>query len=109
MNPLTVLTLTQTISTTQVLDGSLSTSAAAVYLAVDPLQMFGVMAGLLLALVLFLFVNKFQQWALILALIGILVWLPVSISGLSLIGAVIVLFFILLASVTRTIGNFFWK
>jgi hypothetical protein len=109
MDPMTVLTMTQTISTTQVGSGSLGTSYAILYLAVDPLQMFGVMAGLLLALVLFLFVNKFQQWALILALIAVLVWLPVSISGFSLIGAVIILFFILLSSVTRTIGNFFWK
>ncbi len=109
MNPQTVLTFAQTISTTQVVSDSLSVSTAAIYLAVDPLPMFGVMAGLLLALVIFLFVNKFRQWALILALIGLLTWLPVSLSGLSLIGAVIILFFLLLASVTRTIGNFFWK
>ncbi len=109
MDPTTVLTLTQTISTTTVVGGSIGVSTLAVYLAVDPLQMFGVTAGFLLALVLFLFVNKFQQWALILALIAVLVWLPVSITGLSMVGAVIVLFFIMMCSIVRTIGNLFWK
>ena len=91
------------------MSGTLGISTVAVYLAVEPVRMFGAMLGLLLALALFLFANKFQQWALILSLIAVSIWLPLSITGLSLIGAAVVLFFILICAVTRSIGNLFWK
>lgn len=109
MDPTTVLTMTQTISTTNVLSGTLGISTVAVYLAVDSVRMFGGMLGLLLSLLLFLFANKFQQWALMLALIAVLVWLPLSLTGLSLIGATVVMFFILICAVMRTMGTLFWK
>jgi len=109
MDPTTVLTMTQTISTTNVLSGTLGISTVAVYLAVDAVRMFGGMLGLLLSLTLFLFANKFQQWALMLALIAVLVWLPLSLTGLSLIGAAVVMFFILICAVIRAVGTLFWK
>ena len=56
---------------------------------------------------LFLFAAKFQQWALILVLIATLVWLPLSVSGFSLIAAVIVIFFLMIATLLRTLIRFF--
>jgi hypothetical protein len=107
MDPTTVLTMTQSISTTQVISGSLSVGTVMVMLAADPVQIFGVMLGLLLILTLFLFFGKFQQWTLILALISILVWVPFSLTGLSLIAAVVVIFFLMVSVLLRTLIIFF--
>jgi ABC-type polysaccharide/polyol phosphate export permease len=108
MDPTTILTITQSISTTQVISGSVSIGTSAIMLAVSPAQMFGVMLGYLLILGLFLFSAKFQQWALILALISTLAWLPLSVTGLSLIASVVAVFFLMIATLLRTLGNF-WK
>ncbi len=84
-----------------------SADVSRVTLAMDPVQMFGVALGYLLIVVIFLFVFKFQQWALILALISTLAWLPLSVTGLSLIASVIALFFMMMATALRALSNFF--
>jgi ABC-type multidrug transport system permease subunit len=104
-----ILTATFSISTTDVVGGSTAVGTVDVSLPVDPVQLLGVALGLLVFSAIFLFVNKFQQWALLLVLTAALVWLPLSITTLSIASAAVVLFFVLVAAALRAIGQLFWR
>jgi hypothetical protein len=108
MDPTQILTVTQVLTTSQIISGSVSIALSTVQLSVSPIEAMGVTLGYLLALSLFLMVCKFQQWALILALIAVAAWLPFSVTPLSWVEAGMGLFFIMVSSALRSVLNF-WK